>query len=128
MRCPIAISTCLLLTAACGPRDPLPTEPAHSEAVARPAKGKPAPDIALIVTVADAPNLLQSDGQGDYVDGVQSVEAILDGVGNLMFNPHPGVGGRTLFMDFTQQATGAPYTVDVSGVTILQVLASSFRS
>ena len=41
--------------------------------------------ISLKVTVNDVGNKITSDGQGDYVDGLQRVQAILDKNGNFIF-------------------------------------------
>jgi len=68
---------------------------------------KAAPPTSLAVTVEDqgplGPYKIQSDGLGEYVDGVQTITAEIDGFGNLQFGPTPLSTSlaRTLRFDFS---------------------------
>lgn len=85
----VALST--LFTSACGDQ-PSATAPARA-AFGASAAGKPTtyPTVSLVVTVTNADPLgsaygITNDGQGDYVDGSQYVQALLDQYGTFVFN------------------------------------------
>ena len=85
----LALST--LFTAACD-EQPAATAP-NRAAFGAAAAGKTTtyPTVSLVVTVANADPLgnafgITNDGKGDYVDGSQSVQAVLDQYGTFAFN------------------------------------------
>ena len=82
--------------------------------------------IPIAVTV-DPGYRIQSDGLGEYVNGQAGMTAIIDQFGNLQITPGNGTGTtpapRSLVFDFSQQASGTPYQVDVSGQTNFKILS-----
>lgn len=97
----------------------------------KPGNDRQQPAIPIAVTVDDAgpggPSRIRSDGLGDYVDGQAGMTAIIDQFGNLQITPGNGTGTtpapRSLVFDFSQQASGTPYQVDVSGQTNFKILS-----
>src|SRR6478672_9439914 len=64
--------------------------------------------VSLKVTVSDAGNNITSDGQGDYVNGSQNVQAVIDNGGNFTFNTNTNsfkAPGRSLNFNFSQPLT-----------------------
>ena len=55
--------------------------------------------VPLAIAVGGTPNRIVNDGNGEYVNGVASVEAYIDGYGTLHFN----TGARRLGFDFSVQ-------------------------
>jgi len=101
----LAISAALLL-AACGETDRALTAPADGTAGPSLAKAAPATSTPLAVTVADGGTYkIQSDGLGEYVNGVQGMQAEIDGSGNLQITPNNlnaiTAPRRTLRFDYT---------------------------
>jgi hypothetical protein len=97
---PSVAGAALFLLAACGRPDQLATAPVDRVSTQAFAKGATA--ISLGVTVADAPNRIQSDGKGEYVDGQQGVIAQIDTYGNLLFNsPVASNAVRTVTFDYS---------------------------
>jgi hypothetical protein len=83
----LALATSLILTAC---NDPASAPLAADDPM--PALSRAAQPTLLAVTVQDADVLgfaykIQSDGLGEYVNGVQTVTAEIDGSGNLQFGP-----------------------------------------
>jgi hypothetical protein len=83
---------------------------------------------SLIVTVDDqspsGPYRIQSDGLGDYVDGVQTIFAQIDEFGNLEFGPRPAQASlaRTLRFDFSAPADpNNTYRPDESGQQLWKI-------
>ena len=96
-----AIPLTLLASAisACS-EQPLTTEAVDMTPVT--ASGKPVtlPTVSLIVTVADAPYRIQSDGKGDYSDGTQNVQAVLDQYGTFAFNTNTSRRSATRWVNY----------------------------
>ena len=75
--------------------------------IPRPALSKAAQPTLLGITVQDADNLgaayrIQSDGLGEYVNGIQTITAEIDASGNLQFGPTlSSTLARTLRFDFS---------------------------
>jgi len=83
-----ALSAVLVL-AACGQTDRVLTAPADGTTGPSLAKPAPATSTRLAVTVADGGTYrIQSDGLGEYVNGVQGMQAEIDGSGNLQITPN----------------------------------------
>ena len=77
--------------------------------------------VPLGITVGGTPNRIVDDGLGEYVNGVASVAAYIDGTGTLFFN----TGARTLGFDFSAQTTGAAYSPNLTGMGKAQVLTQT---
>ena len=76
--------------------------------------------VPLAIAVGGTPNRIVNDGNGEYVNGVASVEAYIDGYGTLHFN----TGARRLGFDFSVQPTGA-YAPNLTGMGKAQVLTQT---
>jgi hypothetical protein len=64
--------------------------------------------VSLNVTVNDAGNNITSDGHGDYMNGSQNVQAVIDNGGNFSFNTNTNsfkAPGRSLNFNFSQPLT-----------------------
>lgn len=64
--------------------------------------------VSLKVTVNDAGNNITSDGHGDYVNGSQNVQAVIDNAGNFTFSTNTNsfkAPGRSLNFNFSQPLT-----------------------
>lgn len=105
----VTLAMSAALTAACGDQSPA-TAPTRTD-VSAATSGKPTtfPTVSLIVTVANADPLgntygIRNDGQGDYVDGSQSVQAVLDQYGTFAFNTNNSrrAAIRWVTYDFTR--------------------------
>jgi hypothetical protein len=90
---------------------PAPTaaEPAAATVLAHGAKPNTPPVVSLNITVSNTdgsggPSGITNDGLGDYVDGLQNVQAQLDSSGTLAFNasaPRRGSASRWVTYDFS---------------------------
>jgi len=81
--------TMVLVLAACGETDRALTAPAD-EAPGGPSLAKPASDsVRIAVTVATGGgNRIQGDGLGEYVHGLQGMQAVIDATGGLQIAPN----------------------------------------
>ena len=100
----VTLALSALFAAACSDQ-PSATAPART-VISTATNGRPVsyPTVSLIVTVANATaGGIRNDGQGDYVDGSQYVQAVLDQYGTFAFNTdnsrHTAV--RWVTYDFT---------------------------
>jgi hypothetical protein len=91
--------------------------------------------IPIAVTVDDAGALgasrIRSDGLGDYVDGQQGMQAVIDQYGNLQISPNNGQATtpaqRSLVFDFSVPADPLnTYSPDVSGQTNFKILSNDY--
>jgi hypothetical protein len=93
--------------------------------------------IPIAVTVDDAgtagPSRIRSDGLGEYVDGQQGMQAVIDQFGNLQISPNNGQATtpaqRSLVFDFSVPADPLnTYRPNVSGQTNFKILSISYGS
>lgn len=94
---PILLSS--LLTAGCSENATVPRM-APPDAVSL-AKAPGLPTISLVVTISNTdvfgnPYNIQNDGQGEYVDGSQHVQAILDRSGTFALNTETAIKGTPI--------------------------------
>jgi hypothetical protein len=103
--------TIAVVTAACGEgTQPAGTSPVAPSNLSQEAKPGTPPTIPLRITVSNTdasgnPSGITNDGLGDYVDGVQNVEARLDSAGTLAFNTftaNHGAATRWVNYDFSR--------------------------
>jgi len=103
--------TIAVAATACGEgTQPAGTSPAAPSDWSQAAKPGNPPAISLRITVSNSdasgnPSGITNDGLGDYVDGVQNVEARLDSAGTLAFNTftaNHGAATRWVNYDFTR--------------------------
>jgi hypothetical protein len=74
------------ILAGCQPTGLSPTEPASEPPIRIAAKPVPS-TVRLGMTVSDAGYQIQSDGLGEYLDGVDGMTVTIDGYGNLQIGP-----------------------------------------
>lgn len=100
----LAIST-VLVVAACG--DPDRTVTAPTDRAPALARGAPQPSIGLAMTVLDGGSYkIQSDGLGEYRNGVHGMQVEIDGAGNFQISPLNANSAtppqRTLRFDYSE--------------------------